>query len=192
MWKLVYYYHFPTRSWMHRCNKMGAQPEQLAIISFKDENCFLWPAKLCSVVPPMWHAATPVLAVAKVLFGGRDPRILFSRKDFPVPGEKTQYLKHRSQGVKVRFSRALEKTFREDCTFYQHFQWRRRSCRSAPHWEQQPALCWASVSGETRWISYWGFPSPVIATKTSDEFLKPRWLYRNHLEIDLRSRVSEL
>lgn len=43
------------------------------------------PAKLCNVVPPMWHAATPVLAVAKVLFGGSEPMILFSRKDFPVP-----------------------------------------------------------------------------------------------------------
>lgn len=47
------------------------------------------PAKLCNVVPPMWHAATPVLAVANVLFGGRDPMILFSRKDFPVPEKHT-------------------------------------------------------------------------------------------------------
>lgn len=37
----------------------------------------------------MWHAATPVLAVAKVLFGGRDPMILLSKKDFPVPDEQT-------------------------------------------------------------------------------------------------------
>lgn len=44
-----------------------------------------WPAKLCNVVPPMWQAATPVLAVAKVLCGGSDPMILFSKKDFPVP-----------------------------------------------------------------------------------------------------------
>lgn len=43
------------------------------------------PAKLCSVVPPMWQAATPVLAVAYVLFGGREPTILLSKKDFPVP-----------------------------------------------------------------------------------------------------------
>lgn len=43
------------------------------------------PAKLCSVVPPTWQAATPVLAVAYVLFGGREPTILLSKKDFPVP-----------------------------------------------------------------------------------------------------------
>lgn len=38
----------------------------------------------------MWHAATPVLAVAKVLFGGRDPMILLSKKDFPVPKQTSQ------------------------------------------------------------------------------------------------------
>ena len=31
------------------------------------------PAKACNVVPPMWQAATPVLAVAKVCCGGSDP-----------------------------------------------------------------------------------------------------------------------
>ena len=33
------------------------------------------PAKACSVVPPMWQAATPVLAVANVCCGGRAPEI---------------------------------------------------------------------------------------------------------------------
>lgn len=31
------------------------------------------PAKECRVVPPMWQAATPVLAVANVWSGGREP-----------------------------------------------------------------------------------------------------------------------
>ena len=43
------------------------------------------PAKACRVVPPIWHAATPVLAVGKVWFGGSDAIILFNKNDFPVP-----------------------------------------------------------------------------------------------------------
>lgn len=35
----------------------------------------------------MWQAATPVLAVATVPVGGSEPRIRFSRYDFPVPGQ---------------------------------------------------------------------------------------------------------
>lgn len=37
------------------------------------------PAKAWRVVPPMWQAATPVLAVATVPVGGSEPRIRFSR-----------------------------------------------------------------------------------------------------------------
>lgn len=37
------------------------------------------PAKACRVVPPMWQAATPVLAVATVPVGGREPRMCFSK-----------------------------------------------------------------------------------------------------------------
>lgn len=36
-------------------------------------------------MPPIWHAATPVLAVAYVLSGAKAPRILLRRNDFPVP-----------------------------------------------------------------------------------------------------------
>lgn len=43
------------------------------------------PAKACRVIPPIWQAATPVLAVANVFSGARALRIRFSRKDFPVP-----------------------------------------------------------------------------------------------------------
>lgn len=60
-----------------------------------------WPAKLCNVVPPMWHAATPVLAVAKVLFGGRDPMILLSKKDFPVPENTTEQYLHQAVLMKM-------------------------------------------------------------------------------------------
>ena len=43
------------------------------------------PAQKCSVVPPIWHAATPVEAVAKVVAAGIRCRIWRSRKLLPVP-----------------------------------------------------------------------------------------------------------
>ena len=43
------------------------------------------PANACSVVPPTWHAAAPVLAVTNVLWGGSMLNKRFSRYDFPVP-----------------------------------------------------------------------------------------------------------
>ena len=38
----------------------------------------------------MWQAATPVLAVATVPVGGSEPRIRFSKYDFPVPGQRAK------------------------------------------------------------------------------------------------------
>jgi hypothetical protein len=43
------------------------------------------PANECNVTPPMWQAATPVLAVATVTSGGRAPMIRRSKYDLPVP-----------------------------------------------------------------------------------------------------------
>jgi len=43
------------------------------------------PANEWSVTPPMWQAATPVLAVATVTSGGKAPMIRRSRYDLPVP-----------------------------------------------------------------------------------------------------------
>ena len=43
------------------------------------------PANEWSVTPPMWQAATPVLAVATVTSGGKAPIIRRSRYDLPVP-----------------------------------------------------------------------------------------------------------
>mmetsp|Transcript_45478 Transcript_45478/g.116364 ORF Transcript_45478/g.116364 Transcript_45478/m.116364 type:complete len:214 (+) Transcript_45478:996-1637(+) len=43
------------------------------------------PAKLCSVVPPSWHAAKPVEAVKKVEWDGSSCRMRRSNSDLPVP-----------------------------------------------------------------------------------------------------------
>ena len=43
------------------------------------------PANAWSVVPPIWQAAAPVLAVIKVLWGGNSVIKRFKRYDLPVP-----------------------------------------------------------------------------------------------------------
>ena len=43
------------------------------------------PANAWSVVPPMWQAAAPALAVIKVLWGGNIVIKRFKRYDLPVP-----------------------------------------------------------------------------------------------------------
>lgn len=42
-----------------------------------------------------------MLAVAKVLFGGRDPMILLSKKDFPVPENTTEQYLHQAVLMKM-------------------------------------------------------------------------------------------
>ena len=74
------------------------------------------PAKLCSVVPPMWHAATPVLAVAKVLFGGRDPMILFNKNDFPVPEKHKKSNERRTDDYSQRRMHLLLVVKHHKCT----------------------------------------------------------------------------
>ena len=54
-------------------------------VRFNSEENVNIPAKACNVVPPMWHAAAPVLAVTNVLCGGSIVIKRFKRYDFPVP-----------------------------------------------------------------------------------------------------------